>query len=198
MNYPKSFEKCIEGFKKLPGVGAKSAERYTYTMLDCSNEDVENFARALIELKKSIHPCKKCGHITEAEICEICSDQTRDQSTICVVQSSKDVLAMEKIREYHGTYHVLHGLISTNKGILPENLNIENLLQRINSEIKEIILATNATIEGETTALYLDKLISSKGAYVTRIAYGIPIGGHLDYADELTLIKAIEGRKKLD
>lgn len=197
MAYPKSFEKCMEGFKKLPGVGAKSAERYAFTMMDCSLQEVQEFAEALIEMKTKIHSCRICGNLTEDEECEICSNQNRDQSTICVVQSSKDILAMERTHEYRGVYHVLNGLISTSKGILPEDLNIDSLLKRVDEGVNEVILATNATVEGETTALYLDKLLASKKVLVTRIAYGIPIGGHLDYADELTLIKAIEGRKKI-
>lgn len=198
MSYPKSFEKCMEGFKKLPGVGAKSAERYAFTMLECSKEEVEELAYALLEMKEKIKPCSICGNLTEEDECEICRSDKREHSIICVVQSSKDILAMERTNEYKGVYHVLGGLISTSKGILPEDLNIDSLLERIDGTVEEVILATNATVEGETTALYLDKLLSSKGVLVTRIAYGIPIGGHLDYADELTLIKAIEGRKKIE
>lgn len=198
MAYPKSFERCMEGFKKLPGVGAKSAERYAFTMLESNKEEVEELAHALLEMKEKIKPCSICGNLTEEEECEICRSDKRDHSTICVVQSSKDILAMERTNEYKGVYHVLGGLISTSKGILPEDLNIDALLKRIDGTVDEVILATNATVEGETTALYLDKLLSSKEVLVTRIAYGIPIGGHLDYADELTLIKAIEGRKKME
>ncbi len=195
--YPKSFNRSIEGFKKLPGVGAKSAERYTYTMLELSVQEIKEFTDALLQMKESIHPCAVCGHLTEKEICSICSDTSRDTSIICIVQSSRDLIAMEKTNEYKGLYHVLNGLISTNKGVFPEDLNIETLHKRIDNNLKEIILATNATIEGETTALYLDKLLTNKNIVVTRIAHGIPIGGHLDYAGELTLIKAIEGRKKI-
>lgn len=198
MAYPKSFERCMEGFKKLPGVGAKSAERYAFTMLESNKEEVEELAHALLEMKEKIKPCSICGNLTEEEECEICRSDKRDHSTICVVQSSKDILAMERTNEYKGVYHVLGGLISTSKGILPEDLNIDALLKRIDGTVDEVILATNATVEGETTALYLDKLLASKEVLVTRIAYGIPIGGHLDYADELTLIKAIEGRKKME
>lgn len=197
MGYPKSFEKCMEGFRKLPGVGVKSAERYAFTMLDCTDQEVEELANALLEMKSKIKPCAVCGNLTEEEECEICRNERRDHSTICVVQSARDVLAMERTNEYHGVYHVLNGLISTSKGILPEDLNIDSLLKRIDHGVKEVILATNATMEGETTALYLDKLLAQKEVLVTRIAYGLPSGGHLDYADELTLIKAIEGRKKI-
>lgn len=197
MAYPKSFEQCMEGFKKLPGVGTKSAERYAFTMLSCSEREVEEFANALLEMKSKIHPCPICGNLSEEEECDICKDKNRDQTTICVVQSARDIIAMERTNEYKGVYHVLNGLISTSKGILPEDLNIDSLIRRIDTGVKEVILATNATVEGETTALYLDKLLASKAILVTRIAYGIPMGGHLDYADELTLIKAIEGRKKM-
>ena len=166
--YPKSFERLIECFQLLPGVGAKTAERYAFTMLDAPQEQIELFAQALIGCKKDIKRCRICGNISDQEECPICQDENRNPRMICVVQSPKDVIAMEKMQEYAGTYHVLNGLIST-----------------------------NATIEGETTALYLDKLLSGKGVLVTRIAHGLPMGGHLDYADELTLIKAFEGRKSL-
>lgn len=195
--YPSSLEKLIEAFRLLPGVGAKSAERYALCMIDASEEDVESFAKALIDIKTKLKTCPVCGNLTEEDKCSICADESRDHSTICVVQSIKDIAAMEKTNEYRGVYHVLQGLISTTKGILPEDLNIQSLLDRVSEDTKEVILATNATMEGETTALYLDKVLSRKGVLVTRIAYGLPMGGHLDYADELTLIKAIEGRKKL-
>jgi len=195
--YPSSLERLIESFRLLPGVGAKSAERYALCMIDASEEEIENFAKALLDIKTKLKTCPVCGNLTENHQCEICSDEKRDHETICVVQSIKDVAAMEKTNEYKGVYHVLQGLISTTKGILPEDLNIQSLLDRINENTKEVILATNATMEGETTALYLDKVLSRKGVLVTRIAYGLPMGGHLDYADELTLIKAFEGRKKL-
>ena len=195
--YPTSLEKLIESFRLLPGVGAKSAERYALCMMDASEEDVEAFAKALLDIKAKLKTCPVCGNLTEEEKCSICSDDSRDQNTICVVQSIKDVVAMEKTNEYKGVYHVLQGLISTTKGILPDDLNIQSLIDRVDENTKEVILATNATMEGETTALYLDKVLSRKGVLVTRIAYGLPMGGHLDYADELTLIKAFEGRKKL-
>lgn len=195
--YPTSLEKLIESFRLLPGVGAKSAERYALCMMDANEEDVEAFAKALLDIKAKLKICPVCGNLTEEEKCSICSDDSRDHSTICVVQSIKDVVAMEKTNEYKGVYHVLQGLISTTKGILPDDLNIQSLIDRVDENTKEVILATNATMEGETTALYLDKILSRKGVLVTRIAYGLPMGGHLDYADELTLIKAFEGRKKL-
>lgn len=195
--YPASLEKLIESFRLLPGVGAKSAERYALSMMDANLEDVEEFAKALLNIKTKLKTCSVCGNLTEEDTCSICSDETRDHRIICVVQSIKDVAAMEKTNEFKGVYHVLQGLISATKGILPEDLNIQSLIDRIDDTTQEVILATNATMEGETTALYLDKVLSKKGVLVTRIAYGLPMGGHLDYADELTLIKAFEGRKKM-
>ena len=195
--YPKSFERLIECFQLLPGVGAKTAERYAFMMLDAPQEQVELFAQALISCKNDIKRCRICGNISDQDECPICRNENRNPRMICVVQSPKDVIAMEKMQEYAGVYHVLNGLISTSRGIMPEDLNIDALLERISPETEEVIIATNATIEGETTALYLDKLLSGKGVLVTRIAHGLPMGGHLDYADELTLIKAFEGRKSL-
>ncbi len=197
MMYPKTFEKLIECFQLLPGVGAKTAERYAFTMLEAPQEQVKLFAKTLLECKENIRHCQTCGNISDTEECPICRDVQRNHQMICVVQSPKDILAMEKTQEYKGVYHVLNGLISTSKGIMPEDINIESLIQRITPETEEVIIATNATVEGETTALYLDKLLSGKGVLVTRIAHGLPMGGHLDYADELTLIKAFEGRKKI-
>ncbi len=195
--YPKSLENLIQCFKTLPGVGAKTAERYAFSILDSTEEEAEFFMKSILDVKSKIKHCSCCGNISEEELCEICADANRDKSMICVVQESKDILAMEKMKEYTGVYHVLNGALSSTKGIMPEDLNIDNLLKRIDENIKEVILATNPTMEGETTALYLDKLLKSKDVYVTRIAHGLPMGGHLDYADELTLVKAFEGRKKI-
>ena len=195
--YPKSLENLIQCFKTLPGVGAKTAERYAFSILDSTEEEAEFFMKSILDVKSKIKHCSCCGNISEEELCEICADPNRDKSMICVVQESKDILAMEKMKEYTGVYHVMNGALSSTKGIMPEDLNIDNLLKRIDENIKEVILATNPTMEGETTALYLDKLLKSKDVYVTRIAHGLPMGGHLDYADELTLVKAFEGRKKI-
>lgn len=195
--YPKSLENLIQCFKTLPGVGAKTAERYAFSILDSTEEEAEFFMKSILDVKSKIKHCSCCGNISEEELCEICADANRDKSMICVVQESKDILAMEKMKEYTGVYHVLNGALSSTKGIMPEDLNIDNLLKRIDENTKEVILATNPTMEGETTALYLDKLLKSKDVYVTRIAHGLPMGGHLDYADELTLVKAFEGRKKI-
>lgn len=195
--YPKKFEILVESFRKLPGVGIKTAERYAFQTLEWDEETVQNFITSLHDAKKEIKKCSICGNLADHDECEICQDSTRDKSVICVVQSAKDVIAMEKTKEYSGVYHVLNGVISTTKGTLPDDINIASLLGRINAETIEIIIATNPTIEGETTALYLSKLLEKYSIMVTRIAHGLPMGGHLDYADELTLIKAIEGRKKM-
>lgn len=195
--YPKSFEALVECFRKLPGVGLKNAERFAFDYLKWSEENVQDFINQLTQSRIHLRSCKICGNLAEEELCPVCNDPLRDSSIICVVESVQDVVAMEKTQEYKGVYHVLGGVISTSKGIMPEDLNIDSLLERINNHVKEIILATNPTVEGETTSLYLSKLLENKEVNVTRIAHGIPMGGHLDYADELTLIKALEGRKKM-
>lgn len=194
--YPKKFENLIDSLKMLPGVGLKSAERYAFDMLNYSDEEIDLFIQSLIDLKEHIGYCNICGNLSDGDMCEICKDHERDSSVICVVQSPKDVIAMEKTHEFNGMYHVLNGVISTSKGVMPEDINLATLLERINDDTKEVIIATNPTVEGETTALYIGKLLETRGINVTRIAHGIPMGGHLDYADELTLIKALEGRKK--
>lgn len=195
--YPQKFEALIESLKRLPGVGAKTAERYAFHILDWNEKDKQNLIQSLVDIKEGLKKCEVCGNLTDEDICDICADTERNQNLICVVQSAKDVIAMEKTKEYHGVYHVLNGVISTTKGILPEDINIESLINRVNEQTEEVIIATNPTVEGETTALYLSKILESKNINVTRIAHGLPMGGHLDYADELTLIKAIEGRKKI-
>ena len=194
--YPKSIEKLIESFKMLPGVGNKSAERYALLMLEKREEEIENFANALISAKQNVKPCKICGNYTENDICDICNDNSRDKETICVVQSAKDVIAMEKTKEYHGMYHVLNGLISSVKGIMPQDLNLDTLYNRLDN-VKEVIIATSPTLEGETTAMYLANVLKNKNLKVTRIAHGLQMGSHVDYVDELSLIKAMENRKEL-
>lgn len=196
--YPKSLQDLIERFRYLPGVGEKSAERYALSILDRKEEDVEAFAQAMINVKKNLHYCKVCGNLTEEDTCEICSNNSRNQDVIFVVQSPKDIIAMEKTNEYQGVYHVLNGLISTTKGIMPEDLNIDSLLERAKN-VKEIILATNTTMDGEMTAMYLNKLIKEEcpDVLVTRIAHGLPSGGMLDYADEMTLAHALTDRKTM-
>ena len=195
--YPKKFEALIESYRKLPGVGIKTAERYAFETINWDEETLDEIIQSLIDVKEGLGKCKICGNLAEGDLCEVCKDETRDSHVICVVQSPKDVIAMEKTKEYPGVYHVLNGVISTSKGILPEDINIDTLIERVNEDTKEVILATNPTVEGETTAMYLSKVLEKKNVTVTRIAHGLPMGGHLDYADELTLIKAIEGRKKM-
>ncbi|MDE6953984.1 MAG: recombination mediator RecR [Erysipelotrichales bacterium] len=197
MEYPYTFEELVESFKQLPGIGTKGAERFVYHVLEMDKEQVQRFAKTLIDFKENIKYCKKCGHICEDDICDICKDELRDRSIICIVESPKDVFAMEKLKEYRGLYHVLHGTISIMDGKTIEDLNIQTLFDRINENIQEVIIATNPTREGETTALFLAKFLSKKSVNVTRIANGLPIGSNLDYADELTLLKSLEGRKKI-
>ncbi len=197
MAYPKSFEELMECFKMLPGIGNKGAERMAYHVLEMDQSQVKRFSDALIDFKKNIHHCKICGHICEGDTCDICSDPSRDKSMICVVESPKDVFAMEKLKEYHGLYHVLGGTISIMDGKTADDLNIDSLFNRIDDMTKEVIIATNPTREGETTALYLAKLLDAKGVNVSRIANGLPVNSSLDYADDLTLLRSFEGRKKI-
>ncbi|MDD6468239.1 MAG: recombination mediator RecR [Erysipelotrichaceae bacterium] len=192
--YPKSLQKLIDDFRMLPGVGEKTAERYALCMLDLDQESVEQFASHLLQMKQNIKQCRVCGNITEQDVCDFCSDENRDTSVICVVQQPKDIFAIEKTG-FNGMYHVLNGAISTTKGILPDDINIQSLFSRLDS-VKEVIIATNPTLDGETTALYLSKVLKDYPISVTRLAHGLPMGSNLDYADELTLIKAMEGRIK--
>lgn len=194
----KALERLEESLNKLPSVGRKSAERLAFAMLDMEDDDLNEFAEAVSELKKSIHICPICGNFTEKEICPICEDESRDKSTIMVVSTQKDVIALEKANDYRGLYHVLGGTISLSKGKGINDLKISELMDRLSSgEVKEVILATNPTVDGETTALYLAKIIQPLNITVTRIAYGLPMGGNLDYTDSLTISKAIEGRRKI-
>lgn len=196
--YPQSLQVLIERFRELPGVGEKTAERYALSVIDMDQETAEQFASAVIDVKKKLTYCRTCGNLTEQEECEICSDPDRNHRQIFVVQSAKDVLAMEKTGEYHGVYHVLNGLISSSKGIMPEDLTIDHLVERA-KDADEIILATNTTMDGETTAMYLDKLLKNQcpDVLVTRIAHGLPSGGMLDYADEMTLAHALSDRRRM-
>ncbi len=200
MIYPKSLEELIENLKMLPGVGQKTAERYALKIISMEKDDVNDLAKSIKDVKVKIKHCTKCGNLAESELCTICSDELRDKTTICIVANTTDTIAMEKTENYHGLYHVLNGLISPSKGVLPDDLNIESLKKRLNdSNLKEIIIATNLTVEGDTTALYLSKYIQQENSkiIVSRIAHGLPVGGHLDYADDLTIIKAMEGRFKI-
>lgn len=193
--YPEILEKLIECFRMLPSVGVKTAERYALQVLSMPADKVEEFADQLKKVKKDIQPCRICGNLSEDDKCLVCRDQTRDFGTICVVQEAKDVIAIEKMGQYRGVYHVLGGAISPIKGILPEDLNIAKLFERINEETKEVIIATNSTVDGETTALYITKILKNyPDVAVSRLASGLPIGGNLDYADSLTLSRAFSGR----
>lgn len=192
--YPKKFEDLILAFRKLPGVGMKTAERYAYTALDWDEETVDEFLNVISNLKGGIKRCEICGNLSDGDKCSFCSDVSRNKKIICVIQKPKDIASIESIQEYKGVYHVLNGAINTKKGVMPEDLNIDSLITRVDENTEEVIIATDPTVEGETTALYLQKLLENK-TKVTRLAYGIPVGGHLDYTDSLTLLKAFEGRK---
>lgn len=196
--YSPSIERLIESFEKLPSIGHKTATRLAFHMLNLNEESTKEFINSIIEAKKNLRYCSKCFNITETDPCPICSSPKRDQSTICVVEDVKDVVAMEKTHEFKGVYHVLHGSISPMNGIGPEDIKIKELLERLrDTDVKEIIIATNPRVEGEATAIYLSKLIKPIGIKVTRIAHGIPVGGDLEYTDEVTLSKALEGRREL-
>lgn len=197
-HYPEPIAKLIEGFSKLPGIGPKTAQRLTFHVLNMNEQDVLEIAKALVHVKKDLHYCSICQNITDIDPCQTCSDTKRDKSIICVVQEPKDVIAMERTKEFNGMYHVLNGVISPMEGIGPEELKIKELLLRLQDEqVKELILATNPNIEGEATAMYLSKLVKPFGIKVTRIAHGLPVGGDLEYADEVTLTRALEGRREL-
>jgi len=188
----------VDSFSKLPGIGVKSAERMAYAVIEMKEDDALEFSTAISAAKKRVHKCPTCGLYTESELCDICSDPNRDHSTCIVVSFPKDALAFEKLNDFHGIYHVLGGVIAPTKGIGAEELNIDKLIERIDEEkIHEIIVATNPTLDGETTALFIAHLLSKKDVNVTRLGYGLPMGASLDYADTLTLKRALEGRKKL-
>lgn len=194
--YTQPITKLIEEFSKLPGIGRKSAQRLAFHILDMKGNDVVELAKAIVNAKKLTKHCKTCGNMSESDICNICSNIKRDQSTICVVEDVRDIAAMERTKEYNGVYHVLHGTISPLDGIGPDDINIKSLISRLNEDISEVILATNPTIEGEATAVYISRLIKPIGIKVTRIAHGIPVGGDIEYADEITLMRALEGRRE--
>ncbi|WP_129600575.1 recombination mediator RecR [Anaerophilus nitritogenes] len=196
--YPAPIAKLIDEFSRLPGIGRKTAQRLAFHVLNANIEDAQNLSQAIVDAKTNTRYCSECANITDMDPCHICRSTHRDQNFICIVEDPKDVIAMEKTKEFEGVYHVLHGAISPMEGIGPEEIKIKELLMRIQGkEIKEIILATNPTIEGEATAMYISKLIKPLGIKVTRIAHGIPVGGDLEYADEVTLSKALEGRREL-
>lgn len=199
MQYPEPIAQLIESYMKLPGIGQKSATRLAFYTLGMDEEDVTGFAQALIAAKRDLQFCSVCGNITEADPCVICQDPSRDQTTILVVEQSKDVMSMENTREYHGLYHVLHGVLSPMDGKGPDDINIASLIKRLqeNEIITEVIVATNANAEGEATAMYLARMLKPAGIKVTRLAHGLAVGSDIDYADEMTLIKAVEGRTEL-
>ncbi|GEN36561.1 MULTISPECIES: recombination mediator RecR [Aneurinibacillus] len=198
MYYPEPIAKLIDGFMKLPGIGPKTAARLAFFVLGMKEDDVLEIAKALVNAKRNLVYCSVCQNITDVDPCRICADTSRDKSMICVVQEPKDLIAMEKTREYNGYYHVLHGAISPMEGIGPEDIRVPELLRRLeDEEVKELILATNPNIEGEATAMYISRLVKPFGIRVTRIAHGLPVGGDLEYADEVTISKALEGRREL-
>lgn len=198
MIYPKSIAVLIEQFQKFPSVGPKSAQRMAFHLLRMTEADVENFAKAVIEAKKNTHTCEVCFNLSAQSPCEICSSTSRDRSVICVVSETKDLIAIEKTNEYRGLYHVLQGLISPMDGVGADDIRIKELLNRLTSdEVKEVILALSPSVEGEATSLYLTKLIKPFGIKVSRIAFGLPVGADLEYADEITIAKAIEGRHEI-
>ena len=189
-------EKLIEQFRRLPGIGKKTAVRLAFSVLDFTAEEAEAFADAIRGAKEQVKTCRICQNISDGELCPVCADENRDRSVICVVEDAKAVMSLEKVREYGGVYHVLHGVISPMAGIGPDKLRIGELMARLGDDtVKEVIIATNPTVECEATAMYLTKLIKPLGIKVSRLAYGIPVGGELEYADEVTLMRAIEGRR---
>ena len=191
-----SLQKLAEQFGRLQGVGRKNAMKMAFSVLDMTSEEAGEFANAILEAKAKIHLCPICQNLTDKDICPICADSERDRRTVCVVSDPRVVIAMEKVREFKGLYHVLHGVISPMNGITPDKLKIKELLSRLeDGEIEEIIVATNPTVEGEATAMYLSRLLRPMGIKVTRLAYGVPMGSDLEYADEITLFRAIEGRR---
>ncbi|MBP2058527.1 recombination protein RecR [Lactobacillus colini] len=199
MQYPLPIARLIESYMKLPGIGEKTATRLAFYTLDMPQEDVEDFSKSLIQIKKDIHYCSICGNITETDPCVICRDPNRDQSTIMVVEQAKDVMAFEEMGEYDGLYHVLHGVLSPMDGIGPEEVNIKSLITRLqkSDDVKEVILALNSTSEGEATAMYIGKLIKPAGLKVTRLAAGLAVGSDIEYANSITLKRAVQGRTSL-
>ena len=196
--YAKPLNRLINELSKLPGIGGKTAQRLAFHILSMDKDQVGALAGSMTDAKEQMRYCSVCGNLTDQDQCSICSDESRDKSVICVVENPRDVMAMEKIREYNGLYHVLHGVISPMDGIGPEEINLKSLILRLrDNDVKELVIATNPNIEGEATAMYIARLIKPSGIQVTRIAHGIPVGGDLEYTDEITLLKAMEGRKEL-
>ncbi len=199
MQYPKVFEDLIEDFKKLPGVGEKTAERYAFIINSLKNEDIEKFSNDLIEFKKNIKHCKICGILTDKDVCEICASKSRNDSIICVVEDSKNAYIFERSGNYKGKYHILNGLINPIEDINPEDINIFSLINnRINEKVKEVIIELSTSIEGETTSLYIQKLLEKKNIKISRLSYGIPLGSDIEYLDPLMISKALEDRKYIE
>ncbi len=193
-----ALEKLIEQFQKIPSIGRKTAQRMAFHVLDLTEDQAKEFADAIIDAHTKIHHCTLCHNLTENELCPVCASSNRDHSTVCVMEEPRDVLAMERTREFNGVYHVLHGAISPMNNIGPDQLTIKSLVERAASgEVKEFIMATNPTIEGDTTAMYISKLVKPFGVKVTRLAYGIPVGADIEYADDVTLMRALSGRSEL-
>ena len=196
--FPPSLEKLVEKFASLPGIGTKSAQRLAFHILSLPPEQARDFAETILEAKQTVHTCGICQNLTDSEICSICSNPRRDETKICVVSNPKDVIAMERAREYNGHYHVLHGVISPMNHVGPDDIKIKELVDRIaNGQIEEVIMATNPDTEGETTAKYISRLIRPFGVKITRLAYGIPVGSSLEFADDATLMRALEGRQEM-
>ncbi len=191
-------EELVDQFARLPGIGKKTAQRLSFFVLGLPEGEAEKFADAIVEAHKKIHSCKICQNLTDGEICSVCASGTRDRETICVVEDPRDVMAFERTGDYNGLYHVLHGVISPMDGVGPDGIRIKELLARLNNdEVKEVIMATNPTVEGEATAMYISKLLKPLGIKISRLAYGIPVGGDLQYADEVTLSRALKGRNQI-
>ena len=196
--FPTALERLTEEFAKLPGVGGKTAQRLAFHVLSLSDEDAAAFAEAILQAKRTVHTCPICQNLTDAEQCAICADERRDHSVICVVAEPRDVIAMERAREFNGVYHVLHGVISPLNHVGPDDIRIRELLTRVaDGSVREVIMATNPDTEGEATAMYLSRLLRPMEVKVTRLAYGIPVGSQLEFADEVTLLRALEGRREI-
>ena len=189
--------RLIEQFERLPGIGRKTAQRLALYVLNLPKGEAEAFAQAITDAHELIHHCSVCCNLTDADICSVCANDARDRTTICVVEDPRDVIAIERTREYRGVYHVLHGVLSPMDGVTPEQLRIKELLARIDDSVAEVIMATNPTVEGEATAMYISRLLKPMGVKCTRLAYGIPVGGDLEYADDVTLSRAIDGRSEM-
>lgn len=195
--YSRQISRLIEEFSKLPGVGSKSAQRLAFHIINRPIEEVRNLSQAIIEAREHVRYCKQCCTLTDSELCPICANPKRDAKTIMVVENTRDLAAYEKTGKYEGVYHVLHGAISPMLGIGPNDIRLKELMQRLQGEVNEVIIATNSSLEGETTAMYISKLIKPTGIKVTRIASGVPVGGDLEYIDQVTLLRALEGRTEL-